>query len=111
MILASPENEGVPQVLLEAMFARCPVVATRTGGIPDVVRHEETGLLVPPKNPQALAQGILEVLQSPNKSYRMDRAYEMVNQSYTIHSMGKKILDLYRLRLQEASHSENFSQD
>jgi len=56
-ILASVK-EGLPYVLLEAGKARLPVVATITGGIPEIVRHEETGLLVQPKDVNGLADAL-----------------------------------------------------
>ncbi len=51
-------KEGLPYVLLEAGAAEVPMVATNIGGIPDLVEHEKTGLLVPPKDPSALAQAL-----------------------------------------------------
>ncbi|WP_232379944.1 glycosyltransferase family 4 protein [Polyangium fumosum] len=51
-------HEGTPNVVLEALAAGRPVVATRVGGIPDVVAHERTGLLVPPRDAPALAAAI-----------------------------------------------------
>ena len=57
-ILASYANEGVPQALLQALAMGKPVVATRTGGIPEVIVPEETGLLVPPRDSRALAQAM-----------------------------------------------------
>lgn len=51
-------TEGLPRVVLEAMAAETPVVATRTGGIPEVVTDGETGLLCPPRDPAALAAAI-----------------------------------------------------
>jgi len=50
--------EGTPNVVLEALAAGRPIVATHVGGIPDVVRHDHTGLLVPPKDVPALASAL-----------------------------------------------------
>ena len=54
------ESFGV--AALEAQACGVPVVASRVGGLPEVVRHNETGLLVPPDNPQALAEAIAALL-------------------------------------------------
>jgi glycosyltransferase involved in cell wall biosynthesis len=51
-------KEGLPYILLEAGKTMLPVVATITGGVPEIIRHEETGLLVPVKDPEGLAQAI-----------------------------------------------------
>ena len=51
-----------------------PVVATEVGALPDCVRHGETGLLVPPKDPSALAEAILRLLRSPSQAQRMGQA-------------------------------------
>lgn len=58
-VLALPSwREGFPLVVVEAMAAGVPVVATPVGAIPDLVRHGETGLLVPPREPAALASAL-----------------------------------------------------
>ncbi|MBL0059190.1 MAG: glycosyltransferase [Elusimicrobia bacterium] len=65
--------EGFGIGLLEAMWAGCPVVATRTGGIPEVILDGETGLLVPPEDPKALADALLLLLTDPEKRSAMGR--------------------------------------
>jgi len=55
------ETEGIPNVILEAFAAEVPVVASATGGIPEVVRHNETGVLVPQGDPRALAEALLKI--------------------------------------------------
>lgn len=57
--------DGLPNVILEAMAAGCPVVATRIGGIPLAVSNGETGLLIDEADPERLGAAILQVLQSP----------------------------------------------
>lgn len=63
--------EGIPLTLLEAMARGLPVVATRVGGIPEVVVDEETGLLVPPSEPEVLAAAIRRVLLDPELALRL----------------------------------------
>jgi len=57
-------KEGLPYVLLEAGLSEVPIVATNVGGVPDIVEHEKTGLLVPAANPEALAQAIERLLNN-----------------------------------------------
>lgn len=62
VVALSSLNEGSPVSLIEAMAAGRPVVATAVGGVPDVVRDGETGSLVPPRDPAALAAAMTELL-------------------------------------------------
>jgi glycosyltransferase involved in cell wall biosynthesis len=55
-------NEGTPMSAIEAMAAGCPVVATQVGGVPDLIRDGESGLLVPPRDAGALAAAMIRVL-------------------------------------------------
>lgn len=61
----SSHSEGIPQSLLQAMAAGVPVVATNVGGVPEVITHEQTGLIVPPADHEALADGIIRILRNP----------------------------------------------
>ena len=58
-------TEGLPLTVLEAMAAGRPVIATAVGGIPEAVRHGETGLVVPPRDPRLLAEAVVAVLKDP----------------------------------------------
>lgn len=61
VLMLPSRTEGLGSVLLEAMLAGVPVIGTSVGGIPDIVKNELTGLLIPPNNPNALAQAILRL--------------------------------------------------
>jgi glycosyltransferase involved in cell wall biosynthesis len=66
-VLALPSfTEGLPNVALEAAAAGLPVVATSVGGVPEVVAHGQTGYLVPPGHPGALAARLTDLLQRPD---------------------------------------------
>lgn len=74
-VLAVPSRtEGAPLVVLEAMAAGVPVVASAVGGIPDQIRDGEEGLLVPPGDPTALGDAILGLLQDAGRTRRMGEA-------------------------------------
>lgn len=64
LFVISSHLEGLCTSILDAMSVGIPVVATRTGGIPEIVRHEENGLLAPPRDPSALADQIARLLAS-----------------------------------------------
>lgn len=58
----SGDRDGIPTTLMEAMAMQLPVISTTVSGIPELVQHEQTGLLVPPADPEALAQAICRLL-------------------------------------------------
>lgn len=94
--------EGLPIALLEAMAAGLPVVATRVGGVPEVVVEGETGLLVPPRDPEALAQAILTLLRDPDLRQAMGQAgRERVREHFSVDQMVKKTESLYQRLLAE----------
>lgn len=68
------DTEGLGVVLIEALRNRKPVVASRVGGIPDVIKHESTGLLVPEKDPKALASAVVRLLENPELARRLGEA-------------------------------------
>ena len=61
VVLPSIRSDGVPQVVMQALAMRRPVVASAVGGIPEVIQHQRTGVLVPPNDPQALADAVVQV--------------------------------------------------
>ena len=96
-VLASTKNEGIPQAGLQAMFAVCPFVGTAVGGIPEIIEHERTGLLVPPSDPEALATAITQVLRQPDLARSMaENALNMVQAGFTLSGMGRRIEALLR---------------
>lgn len=72
-VLAST-TEGLPNAVLEYLAAGHPVVATRAGGTPEIIEDGVSGLLVPPRDPRALAQAVLQVLQDVELAKRLGRA-------------------------------------
>ena len=89
--------EGFGLVLLEAMAAGRPVVATAVGPVPEVVADGETGLLVPPGDPAALAEAILRVLGDPGLAERLGRAgRDRVQRTFRLEQMVARTDALYR---------------
>jgi glycosyltransferase involved in cell wall biosynthesis len=99
-ILVSTKNEGIPQVMLQAMFCGCPVIGADSGGIPDIITHNETGLIVPPRDPEKLAEAVRITLSDKKEATaRAKRAFSYVTANYTLDRMGERILNLYRQAL------------
>ncbi|TVQ98630.1 MAG: glycosyltransferase family 1 protein [Desulfovibrionales bacterium] len=102
-VLASTKNEGIPQSGLQAMFAQCPFVGTDVGGIPEIVNHRHTGLLVAPGDPAGLAAAITTILGRPDLGAMMaDNALRQVQSRFTLSVMGRRVEALMH-RLTEAS--------
>jgi len=74
LALPSKVREGFGLVLTEAMARKIPVVGSRIGGIPEVIKDKETGLLVEPNNPNSLSNAIIKILANPDIAKRMGEA-------------------------------------
>jgi glycosyltransferase involved in cell wall biosynthesis len=85
---------------LEAMAFSVPVVATRAGGLPEVVEDGISGLLVPPGDPQSLAEAIITLLNDPAQRSRMGVAgHERVLESFTPDCVVSQMETIYRAAL------------
>jgi glycosyltransferase involved in cell wall biosynthesis len=90
--------EGLPNTLLEAMALGLPVVATDVVGSKDVVINGETGVLVPPRQPERLAQGILELLADHQRRQEMgQKGQQAVRNRYSIEKMVADVEKVYQL--------------
>jgi glycosyltransferase involved in cell wall biosynthesis len=96
-VIAMPSlREGLPYVLLEALALARPVVGTQVGGIPEVVRHGETGLLVPPEDSEGLAEAIIQLLRNPEEAAGLgERGRELVSREFNVEAMVRKIAAVY----------------
>jgi glycosyltransferase involved in cell wall biosynthesis len=96
LFVLSSHLEGMGSSLLDAMASRLPIVATRAGGIPEVITHGETGLLVPPRDPVSLAQAILTLYRDKERATRMaQRGYQAVHRKFSVEAMAEKVISLY----------------
>lgn len=92
----SSDREGSPLAVLESMAAGKPIVATRVGGIPSLVKHEEHALLAPPRDPPALAHAVARLLQDRELRERLGRnARERQRTEFDIESSVRAVEDLY----------------
>ncbi len=78
-------KEGLPYVLLEAGAAKLAVIASNVGGIPEIIEHQKTGLLVSPKDPTDLAAAVDDLLIHPEKRIRFaDELHKKVTQNFSL---------------------------
>ena len=87
----------MPNAVLEAMAAAKPVVATRVGGVPELVVDGETGILVSPKDTEALARAIVTLIQDPLRGRSMGEAgRKRVQDHFSMTAMVTKTDHLYQ---------------
>jgi glycosyltransferase involved in cell wall biosynthesis len=94
VVLAS-RSEGLPFTLLEAMALGKPVVATRVGGVPEVVEEGRSGRLVPREDPAALATAIADVLEAPDAAAMGARGRARVEAEFTLDGMVRALEGVY----------------
>ena len=96
VVLASYAHEGVPQALLQAIAMAKPVLGTTVGGLPEVVIPQETGLLVPPKDSQALAQAMGHLMTHPELGRALGRrGRQLVLQKFSLEQMATAVEAVY----------------
>ncbi|MBI2121709.1 MAG: glycosyltransferase family 4 protein [Candidatus Sungbacteria bacterium] len=89
-------KEGLPYTLLEAMAAGLPAIATRVGGIPDIIQNNENGLMVPPSDPQALSTALKTLIENTVIRARLGKqANRTVKTKFTLNAMIEKTISLY----------------
>ena len=90
-------DEGIPMALLEAMALRTPVVAAAVGGVPELITHRATGLLVTPRDERALADACLELALNPNWAQTLcARARRVVEDAFSHERNGQALMEVYR---------------
>jgi starch synthase (maltosyl-transferring) len=97
LIVLASRSEGMPYSLLEAMGMGMAVVATRIGGIAEVVEDETTGVLVPAESPPALASAIIDLLgDEPRRARLGSAARSVVMQRFTAAATAESVVELYQ---------------
>jgi glycosyltransferase involved in cell wall biosynthesis len=95
--LPSYANEGVPQALMQAMATGVPVISTPVGSIDELVRQEETGLMVPPRDAAALGAAIARLLDEPVLGARLAQAARAwVSEHYSRERMLDRMEAIFR---------------
>ena len=97
LFVSSSVQEGLGTAVLDALALGKPVVATNSGGIPEIIQDGETGRLVTPADPAALAEGIIELLTNPREARRMAmQGQMMVRKMFSGDLMVEKNIEVYR---------------
>lgn len=90
------DSEALPTVLIEAGAARLPVVATRVGGIPEIIQDGQTGIIIPPKNPATLADVLRGLISDSAKRESMGAgAYAHIQAHFTLEQQAAATMALY----------------
>lgn len=92
-------NEGMGKVLVEAMLLRKPIIGSRVGGIPDLIRDGENGILTSPASPDELSEAIIDLIKSEEKRGKMGEKGRLIGESYSARAMVEKIEKLYKEEL------------
>lgn len=96
IFLMPSRTEALAYAVLEAGHAALPVVASNVGGLPEVVEHEKTGLLVPPENPDALAEAMRALLADSERAQKYGAALKArVEREFSKERMVRETLALY----------------
>ena len=91
-------KEGLPYVILEAMNAGLPIVASSVGGLTDLIENEKNGILVPPKNPDEIAKALNLVIKSRATREKMGlRSLELATQKFSFDKMLSGTIDIYNM--------------
>lgn len=94
-------SEGLPNVMLEAMYYEKPVVATSVGGIPEVITHNKNGVLVNPGDSKSLAREIISLLLDKERMVSLAKnGKEIILKNYLSETRAKKIIDAYKMLLE-----------
>jgi glycosyltransferase involved in cell wall biosynthesis len=102
VVVVTSRNEGTPVALIEAMAAGRPVVATRVGGVPDVIDDGRTGLLAPAADVPAVAAAISSILQTPNFARNLVRWGREASGRFGLDRLADDLAGLYGELLERA---------
>ena len=97
-ILVVPSRmESLPQVIKEAFYLRIPVIATDVGGVSEIVKNNETGLLIPPENPNMMLETINSLLENSELQSKLtENAYNFIIKNFTWDALLPQYFDLYQ---------------
>jgi|TARA_R110000850_G_scaffold137248_4_gene258492 glycosyltransferase involved in cell wall biosynthesis len=96
LLIQPSKSEGLSSVILEAIAAGLPVIASNTGGIPDIIEHEKTGLLIEPGNAKELASAIERIVSDAELRNRLQTEAKEKLSQFEISRTAQRYSDLYK---------------
>jgi glycosyltransferase involved in cell wall biosynthesis len=101
VFVLSSVAEGMPRAILEAMAAGVPCIATEVGGIPEIIDGSDVGLLVPPRDEDALAEAMITLASKPEQKRNalVERAKERVRAKFNHDVVKEKLADIYEMEM------------
>jgi lipopolysaccharide heptosyltransferase II len=97
LVLATTTQEAFGRVIVEAQACGVPVVATAVGGVIDIIENGHTGLIVPPADPQAMAEAVIKIINDKPLALRLaEEAYKKVQEKYSVGLMVEKTVAVYK---------------
>ncbi|PKL36939.1 hypothetical protein CVV38_03575 [Candidatus Peregrinibacteria bacterium HGW-Peregrinibacteria-1] len=98
------EREAFGLVLLEAMISGLPIIATSVGGIPEIIKNDYNGILVPPKSPEALTSAIIRTIKDPELCSQLTtNGLTTITQQYNANKMAQQYQEVYNQLLKPKS--------
>jgi glycosyltransferase involved in cell wall biosynthesis len=97
LVVLPSRMESIPQVIKEAFYLGIPVIATRVGGMPEIIQHGENGLLVPPNDPQQITDAINKLLADKDLREKLStKAHEFIIKNFSWDALLPQYLELYK---------------
>lgn len=97
-------SEGLGDILLQGGASKCAVLSSPVGGIPEIVRHKETGFMVAPGDIDGIGESIIRLIESPKtRAQYADALHQLVSEKFGVERMAKAHAELYRTLIAEES--------
>jgi len=97
LLVVPSRQESIPQVIKEAFFLKTPVIATNVGGIPELIEHNKSGILIPAENPEKLKITINDLLKNSKlQEILIQNAYDFILENFTWEKLLPKYIKFYK---------------
>lgn len=96
MFVLASKKEGLGTSLIDAMAVGLPIVSTNTGGIPELIKNGENGILVDPQNPTQLANAIIDLINNSDKRNKLSENSLRYANEFSIETTINKNISLYK---------------